>query len=339
MPVRVDPTGERGPTKRQAAGPDWRTSSRGWHVPAEVPLTARQRVAEAGVLLPPRFGEVTGWGALAWQEARWFSGLLADGVTPAPVPIAMPRRLIRPQEGLLLCNERWDHREVVVVDGLRISSSPRAAAFAMRYAPHTWAATTVLDMAAYDDLVSIDEAGAWIDAHPSYTGIGQARQGRDLADENAWSPREVRMRLIWEGAGFPAPLTNRPLFDLDGRHIGTPDLVDPRTGVLGEYDGPVHLAAARRASDLAREHDFRVHGLLPVTMVSADVHCTDAFLARLRRAYAEAASRPASQRQWTLELPPWWVPTFTVEQRRALSPRERTIWLRHRRAEGHSAAS
>ena len=39
--------------------------------------------------------------------------------------------------------------------------------------------------------------------------------------------------------------------------------------------------------------------------------------------YAEAERRPQSERQWTLELPSWWVPTFTVAQRRALSPYER----------------
>lgn len=332
LPVRVDPTGGCGPTKRQAAGGDWRASSRGRYVPSAVLQTPQQRVVEAGVLLPKRYGAVTGWGALSWEDARWSSGLRPDGCTPAPVPIAMPRRLIRPQEGLLLCNERWDPREVIVVDGLRTTSRPRSVAFAMRYAPYPSAATIALDMAAYDDLVSIAEVSAWIDGHPSYTGIEQARQGRDAADENAWSPREVTLRRTWESAGFARPLTNRPVFDLEGRHIGTPDLIDPATGVVGEYDGPLHLGADRRAADLAREHDFRSHGLEPVTMVSADVRQTGPFLARLRAAYREAARRPVADRCWTLELPPWWIPTFTVEQRRALPPRERSIWLRHRRS-------
>jgi hypothetical protein len=35
-PVPVDPTGARGPTKAQAAGPRWRRTSKGLHVPAYV---------------------------------------------------------------------------------------------------------------------------------------------------------------------------------------------------------------------------------------------------------------------------------------------------------------
>ncbi len=330
LPVRVDPAGVTGPTKREAAGPDWRRSSRGRHVPSRVELTAMQRVAEAGVLLP-RFGAVTGWAGLAWERAWWFAGILPDGETPAPVPIALPFRTIRTQPGLHVCNERWSPDDVVVVDGLRITRSARSVVYEMRYAPSPWQAASRLDMAAYHDLVSIAEASVWIDSHPSYTGIEQARQGRHLADENAWSPREHVPRLVWQDAGYPRPLANRPLFDPSGSHLGTPDLVDPRTGVLVEYDGPLHLAAERRTSDLRREHVFREHGLEPVTMVRGDLPDTGPFLARLRAAYLRAERRPAAERRWTLELPPWWVPTFTVEQRRALSDAEKAIWLRHRK--------
>jgi hypothetical protein len=286
-------------------------------------------VAEAGVLVP-KHGAITGWAALAWLYGWWFDGTLPDG-SLAPVAIAMSFRTIRGQPGLLLCNERWTPRDVIVVDGLPITTAARSVAWEMRYAPSPWQAASHLDMAAYHDLVSIEEASAWIDSHPSYTGIEQARLGRHLADENAWSPREHVPRLIWENAGYPRPLTNRPLFNRSGNHIGTPDLIDPRSGVLVEYDGPLHLVAERRTTDLRREHDFREHGLEPVTMVRGDLPDSGPFLARLRAAYLRAEHRPASERRWTLELPSWWVPTFIVEQRRALTDSEKAIWLRHRR--------
>ena len=55
------------------------------------------------------------------------------------------------------------------------------------------------------------------------------------------------MRLVWElDAGHPRPLCNVPLFDRHGRHLATPDLVDPGAGVVGEYDGAVHLTGAQR---------------------------------------------------------------------------------------------
>ena len=300
-------------------------------MPAHVEQTPMQRVAEAGVLVP-RFGAVTGWAALAWQHGWWFSGLLNDGATFAPVPIALSRHWIRRQPGISLCEERLDPREFLVVDGLQATVPARSVCFAMRYAASLEQAVTLLDLAAFHDLVSVAEAERWAAGHPSYTGIDQCRRAVVLGDENAWSPTEVAMRLEWSAAGFPTPLTNRPVFDLDGHHIGTPDLIDPRTGVVGEYDGALHLAGSRRYKDLRREHTFRSHGLEPVPMMSPDLVDRFGFQSRLQDAYARAARLPASDRQWTLERPSWWPDTFTVDARRKLTSRDREIWLRHRSA-------
>ena len=325
-PGPVDPTGESGPTRGQVRASGWRRTSRGLYVRSEVEQSPQQRVLEAGVLLPP-VGAVTGWGALCWYGGHWFSGLAGDGISPLPVPVASPRRSIRPQPLLQLCEERFSLRDTKVVDGIRTSSEVRATAFAMRYAGGLIEAVVALDMACFHDLVSIDEVRAWVDGHPSYTGIEQARDAVVLADENAWSPMEVLMRLDWPG---DRPLTNRPLFDLDGRHIGTPDLLDPDAGVIGEYEGALHLTGMRRASDLRREETFRVHGLEPVTMVAEDVREPGHYRERLRSAYARAARRPAADRRWTLERPPFWPATVTVAQRRALDATARATWLRHR---------
>lgn len=325
-PVRVDRSGCREPSRRQAAGPEWRTSSRGLYVPAHVEQTPLQRVVEAAVLVP-RYGAVTGWAGLCWLEARWFTGLAGDGVTPLPVPIAGTRRTVRPQPLIRRCEERYDPRETRVVDGVQVSTAVRSTAFEMRYARSLDAAVAALDMACYDDLVSIEEVREWVDGHPSWTGIEQARLAVRLADENAWSPMEVGLRLDWHGG---AVLTNRPIFDLHGNHLATPDLVDPVAGVTGEYDGALHLSGSRRARDLQREADLRGHGIEPVTQVSADLRDLGPYRERVRAAYARAARRPASERTWTLELPAWWRPTFTVAQRRALDETERAIWLRRR---------
>ena len=92
------------------------------------------------------------------------------------------------------------------------------------------------------------------------------------------------------------------MFDLEGHHLGTPDLIDPVTGVLGEYDGPLHLEGARRTADLKREGVFRGHGLDPVTMVSGDRRDPGAVPSiDCVRAYAAAAREPAADRRWTLD--------------------------------------
>jgi hypothetical protein len=159
------------------------------------------------------------------------------------------------------------------------------------------------------------------------------RTGASDMDENAWSPAEVTMRRAWQHeAGIARPLCNRPLFDLTGRHLGTPDLLDPVVGVAGEYNGSLHLEGAQRSRDVGREALFRSVGLEYVEMLAGDLVDHSAFVVRLVQAYARAARIPASDRAWTTELPAWWVPTFTVEQRRHLDDdqRPRLLGLRLR---------
>jgi hypothetical protein len=328
LPVRTDPAGVRGPKRRDAAGEGWRRSSHGYYVPSDVPLTPAQRVAEAGILLP-RYGAVTGWGSLAWRVDGWFTGADAAGDF-RPVPVSLSFHRIRPQPLLHVCSERHAAFEIEVVDGLPVHAPNRAVGYEMRYAAHLGAAAIALNMACFHDLVSLQEMEDWIALHPSYTGIEQARIAWQRGDENAWSPAEVSMKACWCDAGFGEPLSNRPVFDLGGRHLGTPDLIDPRTGVIGEYQSDQFHSGERRAKDLERMHVFAQHGLTPVEMVTSELPVPTPFLMRLRAAYATAQTRPAADRRWTLELPPWWVPTFTVAQRRALSDRDRRIWLRHR---------
>lgn len=328
-PVRTDPTGVRGPTRREASGPSWRRSSRGLYVPARIPVTPAQRVLEAGFLVP-RFGAVTGWGALSWWGGRWFTGSTAAG-DPVPVDISVAGHRIRSQPGFHMTGDRFDAAEAVNVDGIWVASALMATYFAMRYAAQVRDSSVVLSMAAYTDLVSIDEMTDYVLARPAYTGVPQARAALARADENCWSPMEWHLVDTWETAGFGRPLTNRPVFDLEGRHIGTPDVIDPRRGVIGQYDGGLHLVGDQPLLDVARDGRFRDHGLEGVVARAGDLG-TGRWESLLRETYARAGRRPASERAWTLELPSWWVATFTVEQRRALTADQRARWLRHRAA-------
>ncbi len=329
-PVRVDPSGVAGPTPDEARGPRWRRTSRGWYLPSAVPLDdVEQRIACAVPLLREREA-VIGWASLRWLGAGWFPGLEPDGDL-RPVTLATTRH-VRQQPGFRISQEfvRPAHR--AVVDGLPVTSPTWSACFEARYATDWRRAVEVLDMAAYSDLVSRLEAALLTARLVAWTGVPQLRTAVAHMDENAWSPAETRMRLIWtEVAGCPRPLCNRPVFDLDGRHLATPDLVDPVAGVVGEYDGRLHLAGRQRRADLEREGALRAAGLEVETMVAGDGRDPSAFVARLRSAY-HRASLPGRARGWTLEPPPWWVRTDTVERRRALPPAAAARLLGYRRS-------
>jgi hypothetical protein len=329
-PVRVDPTGAAGPTRHDTTTARWRRSSRGLFVPADVVRTPAQRVAEAGAALASERVAVTGWAALCWRGSRWATGVRPDG-SLRPVDVVAGSQVLRPQEGTRLCQERTDPSAFEVVDGLRLVSCASAVCFAMRYADSLAEAVEVLDMTYRADLVSPTEVAAWLAAHPARRGIPRARAAWRLGDENAWSPQETHARLAWESVTGARPLTNRPVFDLTGRHLATPDLIDPATGACAEYDGDHHLTREQRRRDLAREQRMLEHGLQPFVVVGGELGA--AFRGRLTSALSRTERDPGPQR-WTLDLPSWWVDTSTVERRRALRGVEREIWLGQRRSAG-----
>ena len=330
-PVRVDPAGMLGPTPLEARSRQWRRTTRGLYVPAGVDrLRVEQRIVESASALTG-YGGVTGWAALRWLGGYWFGGMAADGHTTLPVTLGTGAHALRVQPGFEVSEERLNPRDLVTVDGLVTTSAVRSVCFLMRYARNLREAVKCFDMAAYSDLVTWREVTLYAAELQGWTGIPQCREALLLADENCWSPMECEMRMIWMvDAGLPRPLTNMPIFDRHGRHLGTPDLLDPVAGVVGEYDGALHLAGEQRARDVRRAEEFRRVGLEVFTVMSADRAEREQMAARMRDARRRARWLPEADRAWTVVPPAWWVPTHTVELRRALSEADRQRWLRLR---------
>jgi len=330
VPARVDKRGRSGPTRGELSGPLWRRSSHGYYVPASVDSELpEQRIVEAAAVLPGD-GGVTGWAALRWRGAMWFTGS-ADGSRPLPVTVAISYLDVRPQPGIVVSHEQLRPSDLEVLDGLSITVPERSALYEMRHAATVEAAVIVADMVMQADLVGPEILSAYAATLGTWTGIPQAREALLLARENSWSPQETRLRLLWALlAGLPEPLCNQPVFDLAGRHIGTPDLLDPVAGVAGEYEGVVHLERRRRGLDVRREQAFLDAGLECFPVVATDWNDEALIAARIRSAYARAARRLVSDRAWTIEQPYWWMPTDTVARRRSLSDLDRQVWLSRR---------
>ena len=209
----------------------------------------------------------------------------------------------------------------------------RSTAFEVRRAATPLSAVRWLDLVAASDLISLSEMAAYAETLSGWTGIDHLRWAIPLADENVWSAPETDLRLTFlVRMGVASVVSNRPVFDLDGRHIGTPDILDLERGVVAEYDGALHLAGKQRAKDLRREGAFRRVGLEYVTMVAADRRDPADFIRRAHEARARAQRTPVADRQWTIDPPDWWTPTHTVELRRALTDWQRERYLRSRAA-------
>lgn len=331
VPVRRDPSGRRGPTKTAARGPGWRRTSHGLYVPSGVDGgRADQRIVEAAAVLPS-VGGVTGWAALRWAGGSWFSGVSASG-EPCDVCLATGGADVRRQAGIAVSAESLGPDELTEIDGMPLTSAVRSVAFEMRHASRVRDAVVVADMAAYDDLVSLGELGAFLESELPRTGIIQAREALTFARENAWSPQEVATRLFWEmQLGLPKLLCNVPVFDVSGRHLVTPDLLDVEAGVVVDYNGELHLDPARRRADRDREELLRDVGLELVEVVARDLAEPMRLEARVTRARAAGLAKASIPRSWTVVQPGWWTDTSTVEARRALSPYDRQRLLAYRR--------
>lgn len=330
-PAGRDATGIDGPTHWGCRSGAWRRSGGNLWVPADVDGSAAdQRTVEAAAMLPA-YGGVTGWAALHWCGAHWLAGL-GRGGEMLPVPLAVgPGKAVRAHAGIAVSQEGVPPGDLVRWDGVRVTLPVRSVAYEMRKALTDQDAIVAFEMAAFNDLVSVDELAAHVESSlGTRHGVERVRRVLPALEENSWSPMEPVMRGIWVGeARLPRPLANRPVFDLDGRFIGTPDLIDAERGVAGEYDGALHLVGAEHVRDVRREAEFRRVGLDPVTMLAGDLSDRRSFVRRLHEAYARA-DRPDTERGWTLTPPAWWIETVTVAQRRALTPSQRARLLAHR---------
>lgn len=319
-PCSADPEGVAGPTPNQARGPHWRRCSNGLYLPGDLPeeLAVEQRIV-AGAFLVLGIGAVTGWAGLRWAGARYL------GERNEPVPLEAAGAGLRKQAGIELSRERVTNEDHLFLDGITITTHVQSATYAARHAPNVSAAVEVIDRACAADLVSLSELVAYTDERlRGSTGVPQLRAALALAVENSWSPTETEMRLLWRSIGLVDVLCNVPVLDRDGRHIGTPDLLDPHRSIVGEYDGVDHLDRKRRDKDIQREGAFRRAGLEYVEMTAPDRHRPEPFLQRTLDATGRVAP---SRRAWTLDAPPWWKRTETVEERRQLSADDRVRLL------------
>ena len=316
-----------GPTDWQARSRAFRRVGGGWWVRADVEATPEQRTVEAAAGLTT-YGAVTGWAALRWMGAAWFDGTArVHGLRPVALSVG-DRHAMRRRPGIEVSQEILPPGASGRVRGLHVTSPLWSVAYEMRKAASDEAAVVAFELAAMHDLVSVAELKAYVDsALWVRQGVPRVRRLLPHLEENSWSPTEPVMRLVWVASGHPRPLANRPVFTLDGRFVGTPDFIDPNVGVYGLYDGGLHLAGDVRAGDVAKEAAYRSLGLEGVTMMAGDLRDRDAFVGRLTGAYDRAGRRAAEDRRWRTDPPQWWTPTFTVEQRRALSPEQRVRLL------------
>lgn len=277
------------------------------YVRADRRMSVEQRIVDAAarLLYGGSHGVVTGWAALRWRGACYFDGCAAYGTEEVPVEIVVPTgRNLRDWPGVTVNRRLIGPKEWEVVDGLPVATVARALFDEIVTRDDLWAGVQAIDMTAAARLISALLFAMFAGECNARNGAPLVREAASLAVDESWSPREPWFRLVWcLVAGLEQPLVNEPVYDLAGRRIGVPDLFDPVAGLVGEYSGEIHRSAQRHRDDVAREEDFRRHGLEYVEVVSGDSRWRAAD--RIRAARSRALFVPREKRLWTPQRPAW----------------------------------
>ncbi len=308
LPVRLDPSGETGPTRSAARGGRWRRTGHGWYVPSWVdPALPEQRVAESVPHLALG-GVVTGWGALRMWGANFLDGRARDGCGLWPVTLAQgwhaaPRP---PAAGIRQLQLRVGPGSRV--GGVPVHAPVPALVDEMRLAPDLAHAVVCADASRAAHLVTGPDMANALAARAGWLGIAQARHAWWLSRDAVASPPESRLRMVCHDVDLTDLLVNVPVFSLGGRLLGYPDLLDTEAGLAVEYDGEGHRSVSRRRSDNLREEELRAHGVEVLRVTSLDLARPVALGRRLLGVRARCGFLAPHARAWTLRPPPGWRP-------------------------------
>lgn len=314
-PSRIDPSGTTGPTRGQAQRGRWRATAHGWYVPTEVDSSrVEQRILEQAMRIRT-CGAVTAWASLRWRGATYFDGNAGDQHLEVPLLRRAGGRRMR-DEAAVVSRRQLPPYDREFVRGIWCVTAERGVFDEVHRLRSLRPAVTALCMALAAGLTTLPDLRAYARERTAWEAVPLFREVLTYGNECFRSPPEVRMHLAWRlDAHLPEPLANPPVFDLAGRFVGIPDLLDVEAGVVGEYAGAVHRGREQHRSDVAREERFRAVGLEPFTVVAGDLADGDLVVTRMLVARGRARFAPPRERLWTTTPPPWWTPPHWLARR------------------------
>ncbi|MFZ0161169.1 MAG: hypothetical protein WAL50_19235 [Kineosporiaceae bacterium] len=271
-PFTLDQAHHLGVSRKVADGARFRTAAPGVRVLADAPDTLLDRCRAAQLALPDlaAFSHGTAVRLGGWPTPMRVAGLDLTGAPARPtdedaLQVSVPAGTARPRfRGVRGHRVTWLPGDVVRHRGLRVTSPER-----------TWcdlgaAGLDPLELVVLADAIrrrfERDGAARLADRLHAWGGRRGAhvlRQALASSSDRVDAPTETRLRLLFAGAGLPAPEVNRWVYDADGLRVHRPDLSWPRWRVAADYDGEHHFSwdsddqvAAGRASNWRRRQDI-----------------------------------------------------------------------------------
>jgi len=207
----------------------------------------------------------------------------------APIHLLVPYSCcIRPRDGVLFHRGRLDRTDVVQVEGLRSAAPDVALAEVLCRGSRRAGIACADQLLAAEDVDARAELRAWVRhrilARADPRGRQQALALLDLATGLPESPPESWTLLALVDGGFPPPVPQFAVVDIDGRVLYWLDLAWPELRIAVEYDGYA-AHAGREALDAAREDDLRRRGWIVIRADAADMRNPQRLLAAVGAAF------------------------------------------------------
>ncbi|HEY8951651.1 MAG TPA: DUF559 domain-containing protein [Candidatus Dormibacteraeota bacterium] len=250
-----------GVTRRQLRGAAYRPLGSGvyhWVGLKESPLLTLTGVARR---LP------TG-AAFSGRTAAWLHGL--DLPPCDPIEVTMPESGGSSRRaGAAVCRAALGTDEIVLRRRLPTTSALRTSLDLGGRTPLT-EGVVAADLFLHAELVSMDELRNYVAEHPGVKGVARLRRVVGLAEPEAESPMETRLRMLLVNAGLPRPEVQVSIHDASGRFIGRPDLLYRKHCLAIEYDGGNHRD--RMVEDNRRQNGLVGAGYRLLRFTAADVY-------------------------------------------------------------------
>lgn len=257
-------------TPKVLRGPRFRRLFRDVYVAADVEVDLSLRSRAAYLLVEGR-GALGGFSAAELLDA-------SCGPENAPAEVISPTRM-RSRPGLVVREEPLRPSELWRAQGALVTSPLRTAYDLGRRSPIVEAVVAV-DALSYRFGFDPFDVVRFGYRSLGAAGSGQLPEVARLADQQAQSPMETRIRLAIRFDGLPLPVLQHPV----GPYAL--DMAYPEVTLAVEYDGREHLAPERALRDLNRQAYLSTLGWKVLRFPAADVFRPWVVAARVRRELA-----------------------------------------------------
>ena len=250
-----------GLTKRQLQGSSWTRLGPRTYIDRRLAEDPLARIRAAALRLPSDaiFNELT---------SLWMHGVDVNPCDPIDA-LVVHDGPISIRSGIRLGRAGVHAREWVIRRGFRVTCAERALAnVAMRHP--LVEAVVFADLALRAGVTDLDRLRAKAAALSGRPGVRRFRKVVELADEQAESPYETRLRVLLECAGLGRPETQTELFDREGVFVARADLFYAPSRLVIEFDGGWHRD--NLVDDNRRQNRLVAAGYTVLRFTAADLH-------------------------------------------------------------------